>query len=33
VEGRERLTAAPEALRDPRVLADLYFHREHDKAA
>jgi branched-chain amino acid transport system ATP-binding protein len=26
VDGRERLTATPDALADPRVLADLYFH-------
>jgi branched-chain amino acid transport system ATP-binding protein len=26
VDGRERLTAPPDALRDPKVLADLYFH-------
>jgi branched-chain amino acid transport system ATP-binding protein len=26
VDGRERLTATPEALSDPRVLADLFFH-------
>jgi branched-chain amino acid transport system ATP-binding protein len=33
VDGRERLTAAPEALRDPKVLADLFFHHARDKAA
>lgn len=33
VDGLQRLTAAPEALRDPRVLADLYFHKVSGKAA
>jgi branched-chain amino acid transport system ATP-binding protein len=33
VDGRERLTAAPDALRDPKVLADLYFHQPRAEAA
>ncbi len=32
VDGRERLTATPDALRDPQVLADLYFHRRDEAA-
>lgn len=33
VDGRERLTAPPDALRDPAVLADLFFHQPAAKAA
>ncbi|MGL4240691.1 MAG: ABC transporter ATP-binding protein [Beijerinckiaceae bacterium] len=33
VDGRERLTAAPDALADPRILADLYFHHRRNEAA
>jgi branched-chain amino acid transport system ATP-binding protein len=33
VEGRDRLTAEPALLADPRVLADLYFHVGRNKAA
>jgi branched-chain amino acid transport system ATP-binding protein len=33
VDGRERLTATPDQLRDPQVLADLYFHHRRDEAA
>jgi branched-chain amino acid transport system ATP-binding protein len=33
VDGRERLTATPDALADPRLLADLFFHAAERKAA
>jgi branched-chain amino acid transport system ATP-binding protein len=33
VDGRERLTATPDELADPRLLADLFFHRPSAKAA
>jgi branched-chain amino acid transport system ATP-binding protein len=33
VDGRERLTATPQALSDPAMLADLFFQRHRDTAA
>jgi branched-chain amino acid transport system ATP-binding protein len=33
VDGRERLMATPDALADPHVLAELYFHHRRDEAA
>jgi branched-chain amino acid transport system ATP-binding protein len=33
VDGRERLTATPETLKDPQVLAELYFNHRRDEAA